>query len=237
VTGGWPEDCVLHRRPPASGDAATMRTRCGVPGTWEPDGSRHAVNAANEKDSCGATDFGGVSLLWRTTSAVAIWWRVRCSSCALAGRVDIAAAGPGYASGSGVPAGDEHPGVVLAAGVGVALIEGAPLSLQRGDAPPAIPDAAIAGIRQTMDLMTAPYLARRGKRLYCDESLGAAAYAGLLLRIYLGARFICLFRHPMHRISSGLEACPWGVRYEDLVADPDRVATGIDLAPPPLFQR
>jgi hypothetical protein len=42
------------------------------------------------------------------------------------------------------------------------LIEGAPLSLQRGDAPPVIPDAAIAGIRQTMDLMTAPYLARRG---------------------------------------------------------------------------
>src|SRR5581483_2412467 len=91
------------------------------------------------------------------------------------------------------------------------LIEGAPLSPQRGDEPPAIPDAAIAGIRHTMDLMTAPYLDRRGKRRYCDKSLGTARYAGLLMRIYPGARFICLFRHPMDVISSGLEACPWGL--------------------------
>lgn len=91
------------------------------------------------------------------------------------------------------------------------LIEGAPLSLQRGDAPPAVPDAAITGIRTTMDLMTVPYLARRGKKLYCDKSLGTATYADLLIRIYPGARFICLYRHPMDMISSGLEACPWGL--------------------------
>jgi hypothetical protein len=152
------------------------------------------------------------------------------------------------------------------------LIEGAPLSLQRGDAPPVIPEAAIAGIRQMMDLMTAPYLQRRGKKLYCDKSLGTAMYANLLKRIYPGARFICLFRHPMDMISSGMEACPWGlqgygfdpyiadspgnavmalarywldgataiaaveeqfpdschrVRYEDMVADLERVAAGI----------
>ena len=152
------------------------------------------------------------------------------------------------------------------------LIEGAPLSLQRGDTPPVIPEAAIAGIRQTMDLMTAPYLQRRGKKLYCDKSLGTARYANLLKRIYPDARFICLFRHPMDMISSGLEACPWGlqgygfdpyiadspgnavmalarywldgataiaaveeqfpdschrVRYEDMVADLERVAAGI----------
>jgi hypothetical protein len=102
------------------------------------------------------------------------------------------------------------------------LIEGAPLSLQRGDAPPEIPDAAIAGIRQTMDAMTRPYLQRRGKRLYCDKSLGTAAYAGLLTRIYPGTRFICLFRHPMDMISSGLEACPWGLNgygFERYIAD------------------
>jgi hypothetical protein len=91
------------------------------------------------------------------------------------------------------------------------LIEGAPLALQRGDAPPQVPDAAIAGIRQTMDLMTAPYLKRRGKRLYCDKSLGAAPHAELLTRIYPKTKFICLFRHPMDVISSGLEACPWGL--------------------------
>ena len=91
------------------------------------------------------------------------------------------------------------------------LIEGAPLALQRGDAPPEIPDAAIAGIRQTMDLMTAPYLKRRGKKLYCDKSLGTAMHAELLTRIYPGTRFICLYRHPMDVISSGLDACPWGL--------------------------
>jgi hypothetical protein len=102
------------------------------------------------------------------------------------------------------------------------LIEGAPLSLQRGDAPPAIPDAAITGIRQMMDLMTGPYLARRGKKLYCDKSLGTARYAGLLLRVYPGARFICLYRHPMDMISSGLEACPWGLNgygFDRYIAD------------------
>ena len=102
------------------------------------------------------------------------------------------------------------------------LIEGAPLSLQRGDAPPVIPEAAIAGIRATMDLMTAPYLVRRGKRVYCDKSLGTAAYANLLLRVYPGARFICLFRHPMDVISSGLEACPWGLNgygFDRYIAD------------------
>jgi Sulfotransferase family len=91
------------------------------------------------------------------------------------------------------------------------LIEGAPLAAQRGDTPPVIPENAIAGIRQTMDLMTGPYLARRGKMRYCDKSLGTAMYADLLLRVYPGARFICLFRHPMDMISSGLEACPWGL--------------------------
>ena len=91
------------------------------------------------------------------------------------------------------------------------LIEGAPLALQRGDAPPQVPDAAIAGIRQTMDLMTAPYLKRRGKRLYCDKSLGTAPHTELLTRIYPATRFICLYRHPMDMISSGLEACPFGL--------------------------
>ncbi len=91
------------------------------------------------------------------------------------------------------------------------LIEGAPLALQRGDAPPQVPDAAIAGIRQTMDLMTSPYLKRRGKRLYCDKSLGTAPHTELLTRIYPATRFICLYRHPMDMISSGLEACPWGL--------------------------
>jgi Sulfotransferase family len=91
------------------------------------------------------------------------------------------------------------------------LIEGAPLSAERGDEPPVIPEAAIAGVRQTMDAMTNSYLARRGKKRYCDKSLGAARFAPLLLRVYPEARFLCLYRHPMDVIASGIEACPWGL--------------------------
>jgi hypothetical protein len=150
------------------------------------------------------------------------------------------------------------------------LIEGAPLSANRGDEPPDIPMAAIVGVRHTMDEMVSSYLGRRDKRRYCDKSLGTARFADLLMRVYPQAKFICLFRHPMDVIASGMEACPFGLsgygfdpyiaetpgnsvlalarfwtdntaatlaveerfpgnchrlRYEDLVADPERAAT------------
>jgi hypothetical protein len=91
------------------------------------------------------------------------------------------------------------------------LIERAPLSANRGDAPPQVPDAAIAGIRRMVDEMTGGYLARRGKKRFCDKSLGSAPSADLLLRIYPEAKFICVYRHPMDMIRSGLDACPWGL--------------------------
>jgi protein-tyrosine sulfotransferase len=77
-------------------------------------------------------------------------------------------------------------------------------------------DAAIsapvaAGLRRSLDPMMTSYLRRRGKRRYCDKSLGAAKQAGLLLRIWPGTRFVCLYRHPMDVIASGIEASPWGL--------------------------
>ncbi len=91
------------------------------------------------------------------------------------------------------------------------LIEGAPLAAGRGDEPPVIPETAIVGVRHVAEMMTGSYLARRGKRRYCDKSLGTARYAELLLRIYPDARLLCLYRHPMDVIASGVEACPWGL--------------------------
>jgi hypothetical protein len=91
------------------------------------------------------------------------------------------------------------------------LIEGAPLGANRGDEPPVIPEAAIEGIRVTMNLMVGSYLDRRGKKRYCDKSLGTARFADLLMRVYPEARFLCLYRHPMDVIASGVEACPWGL--------------------------
>ena len=77
-------------------------------------------------------------------------------------------------------------------------------------------DAAISapvaeGLRRSLDPMMTSYLQRRGKRRYCDKSLGAAQHAGLLLKIWPEARFICLYRHPMDVIASGIEASPWGL--------------------------
>jgi hypothetical protein len=91
------------------------------------------------------------------------------------------------------------------------LIEGAPLSAERGDAPPRVPDGAVAGIRRMVDEMTGSYLARRDKRLFCDKSLGSARTADLLVQIYPDTKFVCLYRHPMDVIRSGLDACPWGL--------------------------
>src|SRR5690349_6279274 len=61
------------------------------------------------------------------------------------------------------------------------LAQGAPLSPVRGDAPPAVPDAAIAGMRQSLDLIIGAYMARRGKQRFCDKSLDTARIADLLL--------------------------------------------------------
>jgi hypothetical protein len=91
------------------------------------------------------------------------------------------------------------------------LIEGAPLSANRGDAPPVVPGAAVAGIRRMVDEMTGSYLARRGKRRFCDKSLSSAQSADLLVQIFPGARFVCLYRHPMDVVRSGLDACPFGL--------------------------
>jgi Sulfotransferase family len=103
------------------------------------------------------------------------------------------------------------PGLCVQLATVWSLIEGAPLSANRGDEPPAIPETAIAGVRHTMDRMVGSYLARRGKKRYCDKSLGTARYAELLLRVYPEARFICVYRHPMDVVASGVEACPWGL--------------------------
>ena len=103
------------------------------------------------------------------------------------------------------------PGLCVQLAAVWSLIEGAPLSANRGDEPPEIPEAAIAGVRATMDQMVGSYLARRGKKRYCDKSLGTARYAPLLVRVYPEATFVCMYRHPMDVIASGVEACPWGL--------------------------
>lgn len=85
------------------------------------------------------------------------------------------------------------------------------LGVAPGNSAPVISDAVAAGIRHTMDMMIGPYLARRGKTRYCDKNLGTEPHVETLLGVYPEAKFICLYRHPMDMIASGVEACPWGL--------------------------
>lgn len=138
---------------------------------------------------------------------------------------------------------------------------------------PIVPSPGTAAIiRATIDLGFDGYLRRRGKPRWCDKSLDNVQHADLIAQIYPNAKFLCLFRHCMDVIASGVEACPWGlhrfgydpfvarhpgnsvaaigdywlmcahlimafeqrhperchrVRYEDLVAEPERTAAQI----------
>src|ERR1700683_749103 len=79
------------------------------------------------------------------------------------------------------------------------------------DAPPGMPPEAAELIRDTMDRLFGQYLARRGKPRWCDKSLDSVMAAQLLAEVYPEAKFVCLFRHCMDVVASGIEACPWGV--------------------------
>jgi protein-tyrosine sulfotransferase len=74
-----------------------------------------------------------------------------------------------------------------------------------------LPAEVVSGIRKSIDPIVSSHLERVGKRLFCDKSLGAARHVEVLLQVYPRARFLCLYRHPMDVIASGLEACPWGL--------------------------
>src|ERR1017187_785720 len=76
---------------------------------------------------------------------------------------------------------------------------------------PVLPDEVLSGLRASIDLMMSAHLERVGKTWFCDKSLGSAMHAKLLLQLYPNTKFVCLYRHPMDVIASGLEACPWGL--------------------------
>jgi hypothetical protein len=76
---------------------------------------------------------------------------------------------------------------------------------------PVLPDDVLDGMRASIDLMMSAHLERVGKTWFCDKSLGSAMHAKLLLQLYPDTKFVCLYRHPMDVIASGLEACPWGL--------------------------
>jgi protein-tyrosine sulfotransferase len=75
-----------------------------------------------------------------------------------------------------------------------------------------LPAAIRATVRAAVDRAYGPYLAHRGKQRWCDKSLDSYMHAELMAQVYPEAKFICLFRHCMDVIASGVEACPWGLQ-------------------------
>jgi hypothetical protein len=58
-----------------------------------------------------------------------------------------------------------------------------------------------------------PYLAQRGKTVWCDKSLFTVDFIDQIFQVFPDARYVCLHRHAMDVIASGLEACRWGYRH------------------------
>ncbi|MBV9448159.1 MAG: sulfotransferase [Streptosporangiaceae bacterium] len=84
-------------------------------------------------------------------------------------------------------------------------------STQKITDPVTLSSGAAAAIREALNRLHDPYLERCGKRRWCDKSLDSNQVADILAQVYPEARFICLFRHCMDVVASGVEACPWGL--------------------------
>ncbi len=126
---------------------------------------------------------------------------------------------------------------------------------------------ALAAGRDLVTAVMAGYARERGKRIWCDKSVATLDHIDAVAEVLPHARYVCLHRHAMDAIASGLEASKWGyarygfrgyirqrpdsapaalaqywidrttrmvefersgrcatrrIRYEDLVADPER---------------
>jgi hypothetical protein len=77
--------------------------------------------------------------------------------------------------------------------------------------PVSLPPHVRLAVRAAIDEAFGHYLRRRGKRRWCDKSLDTYQFADLITQVYPAAKFICLYRHCMDVIASGVEVCPWGL--------------------------
>jgi protein-tyrosine sulfotransferase len=91
------------------------------------------------------------------------------------------------------------------------LLEGVAGAGRPVTGPMELPPRAIRAVRDAADQAFASYLDKRGKRRWCDKSLDSHMFADLMIQLYPDAKFICLYRHCMDVIASGVESCPWGL--------------------------
>jgi hypothetical protein len=77
-----------------------------------------------------------------------------------------------------------------------------------GNQDPAPPE--LGATRDFVEALVERPMRETGKKRWCDKSLVNVEHAELLATLWPEAKFICLFRHPMDMIHSGLAANPWG---------------------------
>jgi hypothetical protein len=83
-------------------------------------------------------------------------------------------------------------------------------SIEGSDGWPTLSDEARATIVTTLATPLEKFARQRGKKVWCDKSASNIPGTELLLELFPAARFICLYRHPMDVIASGLAASRWG---------------------------
>ena len=97
------------------------------------------------------------------------------------------------------------------AGDGVVADRGGAVVGNRDDEPPDIPDAAITGVRRDAGRDDRLLPRPRGEAAVLRQEPGHRGATRTCCAAVPRGRFICLYRHPMDVIASGIEACPWGL--------------------------
>jgi hypothetical protein len=109
---------------------------------------------------------------------------------------------------------DAHPAIAVPAetNVGPLLVSLERLwSLLEQSGSADMSDMFRARAHELLDDSFGEYVARKGKQRWCDKSLGTAQVATFLADLLPSAQFICLFRRWRDVVTSGLDACPWGL--------------------------
>ncbi|MDA8295312.1 MAG: sulfotransferase [Actinomycetota bacterium] len=73
------------------------------------------------------------------------------------------------------------------------------------------PPEGRAGARRAVGELMGRYVARRSTARWCDKSLSNVFHLPLLAELFPRATIICLYRHGMDTIASGLQSSPWGL--------------------------
>jgi hypothetical protein len=91
------------------------------------------------------------------------------------------------------------------------VLESATSSDERNEPPSELEPGAASAIRKTLDGYYQSYMVNRGKKRWCDKSLDNLHFAKLIGQVFPDARFLCVHRHCMDVIASGVESSPWGL--------------------------